>query len=239
MDWCRLGTSYYLDAAVLRAGEAAEVLFLRCIAYSGAKESRGRIDKAVLPMLTPSKTQTRVDALLREELLVDEGSTVFIRSWAHWQEALDVEADRRRKDRDRKRDERAAVRAASEDVSKDSPGTVQAVSSRKEVEVEVEVDTPTVSARKRATAAPDLFPITEQMADWGRQHCPLVLNPEAETRQFLDHHRAKGAAFKDWSAAWRTWMGNAQKYAERDGVRRVSPGSALVLTVDQQRGRRL
>lgn len=66
---------------------------------------------------------------------------------------------------------------------------------------------------KRATAVPDIFPITDAMNEWGRQNCPAVLDPQAETRQFLDHHRAKGSTFRDWTAAWRTWMGNAQKYA--------------------------
>ncbi len=136
MDWCRLGTSYYLDHAILRAGEAAEVLFLRCLAYSGAQESRGRIDKAVLPLLTPQRTKARMEALVREGLLLDAGEAVQIRSWQVWQERLDSESDRRRKDRERKAREREAKK--SEEVSTDSPRTVQPESARIEVEVEEE-----------------------------------------------------------------------------------------------------
>ena len=29
---------------------------------------------------------------------------------------------------------------------------------------------------------------------------------QAETIQFVDHHRAKGSRMADWNAAWRTWM---------------------------------
>ena len=76
----------------------------------------------------------------------------------------------------------------------------------------------TSGTRKRAQPAPDIFPITDAMAAWGRTHCPLVQDPPAETAKFLDHHRARGSSFKDWTAAWRTWMANAQTYtAERAG----------------------
>ena len=79
---------------------------------------------------------------------------------------------------------------------------------------------PTTSGtRKRAAQpVPDIFPITELMAAWGRANAPLITDPTAETAKFLDHHRARGSAFKDWAAAWRTWMANAQTYtAERAG----------------------
>ncbi len=116
MDWCRLTTNYYLDGALLRAGEAAEVLFLRCIAYSGAQETRGLVPKHVLPMLTPAKTQPRLAALLREGLLVDEGDHVRLRSWDRHQERLDAESERRRKDRERKVAERVRRRAEGHEV---------------------------------------------------------------------------------------------------------------------------
>lgn len=60
------------------------------------------------------------------------------------------------------------------------------------------------------------------MASWGRSHCPNVHDPAQQTAQFLDHHRAKGSTFKDWTAAWRTWMSNAQRYAVRDGIEPVA-----------------
>ena len=35
MEWVKLDTTFYLDAAIVRAGEAAEVLFVRAMAYCG------------------------------------------------------------------------------------------------------------------------------------------------------------------------------------------------------------
>ncbi len=157
MEWCRLTTNFYLDGAVLRAGEAAEVLFLRCIAYSGAQETRGLIPKHVLPMLTPTKTQARVAALLCEELLVDEGAHVRLRSWDRHQEQLDAESERRRKDRERKADERRRVRGLSADVSADAGRTVRAESTRIEVEVEEEKDKQPPPEVARSTASFDTW----------------------------------------------------------------------------------
>ena len=114
----------------------------------------------------------------------------------------------------------SAKRNATEPLSESLSGSSSGIQAEVEVEVEEEQKTSSsVGRARRATQAPDIFPITDAMKAWGRQHAPLVSDPEGETRQFLDHHRAKGSVFKDWTAAWRTWMGNAQKYALQRGVR--------------------
>lgn len=43
----------------------------------------------------------------------------------------------------------------------------------------------------------------------------------AELPAFADHHTANGSTFKDWQAAFRTWLRNAAKFAQRD--RRNAP----------------
>jgi hypothetical protein len=45
----------------------------------------------------------------------------------------------------------------------------------------------------------------------------LGLNLKAEADRFRDHHVAKGSLFVDWDAAFRTWLGNAQRFAARGG----------------------
>lgn len=227
MDWCRLSTSYYHDGAVLRAGEAAEVLFLRCIAYSGAQETRGRVPKRVLPMLSPTRTSARLKALLAEDLLVDDGQDVLIRSWDRWQEALDSESERRRKDRERKRADREAAKSedTSVDSSEDIPRTVQAKSARIEVEVEEEKSSTRTSAARKHAISPDWRPSQADL-DWAKTEAPLV-NVERETASFVDYWLDRGVKRGNWSLTWRPRMRMRQEELEaRPALRAVGARSS-------------
>jgi hypothetical protein len=234
MEWVKLAAvpAYYIDGALLRAGEPAEVLFCRALAHCGGVESAGLVDKTVLPMLVTSRVRSRAAALVREGLWIDEGTHYRIRSWDKWQDEHDAAAERRRKDRERKRQKR---RESAEDVAGTSADIPQDVSSASaecpalEGEGDVEGErTSSSRTRKRATAAPDDFQVTDSMKAWWRENCPLVTDPVAETRQFLDHARANGKVFKDWQAAWRTWMANAQKFAgQRGGNVRALPSRQM------------
>jgi hypothetical protein len=61
-------------------------------------------------------------------------------------------------------------------------------------------------SNRRASRLPDDFKPNETglklAADSG-------INAERELAKFRDHHTAKGSTFKDWQAAWRTWVGKA------------------------------
>jgi len=48
---------------------------------------------------------------------------------------------------------------------------------------------------------------------------------KAELPKFADHHTAKGSKFKDWQAAFRTWLRNAAKYTKQDEQRMPMRGS--------------
>lgn len=71
--------------------------------------------------------------------------------------------------------------------------------------------------RQRGTRLPDIFPITEAMRDWGREHAPDV-DAAREHEKFRDYWRSvsgqKGVK-RDWTATWRVWMRKAQEDAER------------------------
>ena len=47
---------------------------------------------------------------------------------------------------------------------------------------------------------------------------------ESEADRFRDFHTAKGSTFKCWDAAWRTWLGNARRFASRGMAGKASPG---------------
>ena len=73
------------------------------------------------------------------------------------------------------------------------------------------------------TPAPDTFEVTEDLAEWARKGHGLNRTAlEFQTEQFLDYHRAKGSEYKDWAAAWRTWMRNVNRFAPR----RAAPAQA-------------
>lgn len=62
-----------------------------------------------------------------------------------------------------------------------------------------------------------------------------------EARKFRDYHSAKATVFADWDAGWRTWLGNARKFAPRVGVAggaapsRYGQGRSLASIVAERR----
>lgn len=72
---------------------------------------------------------------------------------------------------------------------------------------------------KLSLPVPDPFVVTAELVNWAREEAPLV-NQALETPKFVDWHKSKGSRFKDWTAAWRNWMRNAQAYAARDAAAR-------------------
>ena len=65
--------------------------------------------------------------------------------------------------------------------------------------------------KKRGTRVPDDFPLTEGMKAWAEKNLRGV-SIVAETEQWRDHHLAKDDRMSDWTASWRTWMRNAEKW---------------------------
>lgn len=78
---------------------------------------------------------------------------------------------------------------------------------------------------KRATTIPkDFEPILTDtikgiVAKWPQG----MLNRELD--KFRDHHTAKGSVMKDWQAAFRTWLRNADEWKDRNGNGNRNNGS--------------
>lgn len=95
MEWVKLKSTYYLDDALMRAGEDAEVLFLRALAYAADQETEGFISTETASRLTPKRHANRALALVREGLWVPIEGGWVIRSWAKWGRSKDqIEAGR-------------------------------------------------------------------------------------------------------------------------------------------------
>jgi uncharacterized protein YdaU (DUF1376 family) len=79
-----------------------------------------------------------------------------------------------------------------------------------------------IDRRKRRASTnqpiPEGFHVSDNLKEWASKAVPN-LNVEIETENFLDHHRAKGSFFKDWDAAWRKWMRNANNWAKPNGAK--------------------
>lgn len=202
--------------------DASAFLLIALWGYCHRMDTDGRVPKAIAHRLTYSASAARCRKLTAHGLLEEVGNEYLCHDYLeHQQSSAEREAARQRNRSNGQagglaRAKRVAKQVASKSLSEGS-SQIQA-----EVEIEVEQQTSSVVARKRATPPPDLFPITAEMAAWGREHCPNVHDPARQTTQFLDHARANGKTFKDWTAAWRTWMTNAQRYAVRDGVPAMS-----------------
>lgn len=87
---------------------------------------------------------------------------------------------------------------------------------------------PKPAKRKRAVSLPDGWvPSDRNIEDaMKRGFSTEEINHEAE--QFRNYHHAKGSTFKDWDAAWRTWLGNARKFASSRPARGRGGHNALM-----------
>jgi len=96
---------YYRDPAIIRAGEKAEVLYLRALAFTNDDQTDGHIDDAQLPLFTVGlgSLKPRIAALEREGLWQRNGSGWNVRNWSKWNRTRAEIEEKRRQDSERKR----------------------------------------------------------------------------------------------------------------------------------------
>jgi hypothetical protein len=72
---------------------------------------------------------------------------------------------------------------------------------------------PRGGARKRPNVEmPQNWAPSADHREKGRKLGLDVARVDAEAERFRDHHRARGAVFADWDAAFRNWLGNVPKF---------------------------
>lgn len=100
-----LGAGYYRDDALLEAGEAAELLFVRALSYCAESTSDGFISDRQLTMVVGIGMK---DAVRRADRLIEVGlwerveGGYVVRSWLKWNRSADDIGRYRKKDRERK-----------------------------------------------------------------------------------------------------------------------------------------
>lgn len=217
-------SAYYADdEAIMAAGEDAELLYIRMLAYAArTPTTEGWISDAVVTSrlgILPRSDEAGTDAgsragkLAESGLIIREGTGWRIRSWLRWNRSAEEMGRERVRDRNRKTSTNDGTDAGN------GAGTgagVPHLLPTAETETETEA-VKTTAPRKRATRIPDDFDVTDGMRSWAQGSTPLV-NLDRETANFRDYWRAKpgkDATKQDWVATWRTWMRRAQENAER------------------------
>lgn len=75
---------------------------------------------------------------------------------------------------------------------------------------------------KRASALPADFAVTDEMRKWATENG--LTAPDDLIDSFRDYHLAKGSTYKDWWAAFRTWIRNDKRFnAPRGGATATRP----------------
>lgn len=184
MDFVKLRTRYYADVALMRAGEPAEVLFTRGLAYAGEQETDGFIPTEALPRLTPTRGRARVNALIREGLWEPVLGGWLICGWVKHQITADQLEQKRAAGRERVAKHRA----------KKPPGNAVTNSERCSTEVRGKREEDAAAAASGATPPlPPSLEILKTRLDaaklvvrWDR----LAANPEqvAAVEQLIELH---------------------------------------------------
>ncbi len=100
-----LAVSYYRDDAILEAGEKAELMYVRGLAYCGEAQSDGFItDRQMVSIvgLGMRDAAKRADVLVRVGLWERVAGGYVVRSWLKWNRSTEEIGRRLKADRERK-----------------------------------------------------------------------------------------------------------------------------------------
>jgi hypothetical protein len=82
--------------------------------------------------------------------------------------------------------------------------------------------------QKRAISLPDGWVPSDRNIEDATKRGFSQEETNNEAEQFRNYHQSKGSTFKDWDAAWRTWLGNAKKFARSRSTRNSGGHNALM-----------
>jgi hypothetical protein len=230
--WVPLSVSYFDDEKLIAAGEFAEVMFVRMMAYAGRHPQwDGRIPRVVvlsrlgivaLESAPESAPENRLEALLESGLVTAHGQYVQLVGWLNWNEsgeqrARTKEADEERKPSLARRNTLRTPTAVPEVAPESAPENVPdygAGSSAQDKSREEETQ-PTVGRRaKRAHPLPEGWRPSDKTAAAIKREVPGI-DLAAEHVKFCDWAR-NSKPMKDWEAAWRNWMRRAPQFQGRN-----------------------
>lgn len=217
--YVQLDVNFPDDEKVIAVGLDGAGLYAMSLCVAKRLMSDGRLTRVHLRRL--GAPDDLVDRLIAGGLFVPDGDdAVIVAAWLAHNDSVSRIEERRASDAARKRVSRAKRPDGHADTSAPRPdGLADTEEKSREEKRREDVGASNESndtRRRRGTPAPDIFGVSEQMRSWAATK-GIIIDLDAETERFLDHHRAKGSKFQDWLGAWRNWMRKAQQYAERDG----------------------
>ena len=104
--YAKLLANYYVDDAIMAAGEEAELLFVRGLAFCATSDSDGYITEAQVHRFVGAgmkRVPQRIEALVREGIWERADGGYVVRSWTRIHETAEEKARHRKNDRERKR----------------------------------------------------------------------------------------------------------------------------------------
>lgn len=226
--YAKLSSTYYFDDAVLEAGERAEVIWTRILAFLSTSKSDGFITERQIRALALKLrgVEKRVDLLTEVGLLERVPGGFVARSWLKWNKTaqqLDQELARDRERKARKSGEEPGNSERNPDGNESNSAAQYKDSSVQDSPVQK------TTPRKRGTRLDERWVPEDALIAQMRDECPGV-DLRAEHRVFVDYWIAqpgqKGVK-ADWDATWRNWM--RRKAAD------VRPGRAAPPSRGQQR----
>ncbi|MGJ8518049.1 helix-turn-helix domain-containing protein [Carnimonas bestiolae] len=124
-------------------------------------------------------------------------------------------------------DERGAngTRGANDDMNGVQMTTERGAGAAPETSINRPFNRPNISkgaCGKKATSLPEDFEPNETAI---AKAAELNIDIAEQLEQFKDWHTARGSTFKDWQAAFRTWLRNAKKFAQGSPQYRGKPRS--------------
>jgi hypothetical protein len=234
-----LSANYADDEAIMDAGEDAELMYVRMLAYAArTPQTEGWIsDRVLMSRLgilaraagNGAGTEPGTDAgsraakLAEVGLITREGEGYRIVSWLKWNRSAEEMGRERARDASRK----GAPTSANDgtDAGTDA-GNGAGLPAASPLADQITDTDQKQGKQKRGTRIPDDFTPDEDMRLWAKEHTPNV-DIDAETPEFVDYWRGvagqKGVRL-DWVGVWRNSMRTKQKWAAG------RPGPSSVVT---------
>lgn len=100
-----LGYNYFMDDAILKAGDQAELLFVRMLSFCSGSASDGYVTDTQLRLVVGmglESLQERINSLLSVGLVEEQDGGFAIRSWLRWNRSADQIGKNLKRDRERK-----------------------------------------------------------------------------------------------------------------------------------------